>query len=150
MTPVLVLLLAASVPSVTGLRCEYAKDPIGIDVARPRLSWRIESARRGERQTAYQVLAASTSEALAADRGDLWDSGRVASDQSVNVEYAGRPLASRETAVWKVRTWTPTEGRPDGAGPRRGRWACCSPPTGGRSGSGSGPRRCRAGRTRRS
>ena len=80
----LVLLLAASTPSVVGLRCEYAHEPLGIDAPRPRLSWRLESARRGERQTAYQVLVASGVETLAKDRGDLWDSGRVASDQSLN------------------------------------------------------------------
>jgi alpha-L-rhamnosidase len=105
MIPALVLLLAASTPSVVGLRCEYAHDPLGIDVARPRLSWRLESPRRGERQAAYQVLVATGVEALAKDRGDLWDSGRVASDQSLNVEYAGQPLGSRQRALWKVRVW---------------------------------------------
>jgi alpha-L-rhamnosidase len=90
---------------VTTLRSEYAADPIGIDVAEPRLSWILESARRGEGQTAYQVLVASSLEALAADRGDLWDSGRKESDQSVLVPYAGRPLASRQRAHWKVRVW---------------------------------------------
>ena len=103
--PALLLLLAATTPTVTGLRCEYARDPVGIDVQRPRLSWRLESSRRGERQTAWQVLAASTPEVLAQDRGELWDSGKVVSDQSVNVEYGGPPLASRQRVLWKVRAW---------------------------------------------
>ncbi len=114
MMPALALVLAGSAvlrPTVGALRCEYAQDPIGIEVARPRLSWRIESDRRGEKQTAYQVLVAADADALVADRGDLWDSGRVDSDQSVNVEYAGRPLASRERALWKVRVWD-REGQP--------------------------------------
>jgi alpha-L-rhamnosidase len=99
------LFLAGGGASVADLRCEYARDPLGLDVARPRLSWVIESERRGERQTAYRVLVAGSEEALAADRGDLWDSGEVRSDQSVHVEYVGKPLASRQRAFWKVRVW---------------------------------------------
>ncbi len=105
MAPVLLMLLTASAATVSGLRCEYARDPLGIDVARPRLSWQIASPRRGERQAAYQVLVAASLSALAADHGNLWDSGRVASDQSVNVEYGGVPLASRQRVLWKVRIW---------------------------------------------
>ena len=82
---------------VTTLRCEYLTNPIGIDVARPRLSWVIESDRRGERQTAFQVLVASSEELLKSDKGDLWDSRKVATDQSIQLEYAGKPLESRST-----------------------------------------------------
>jgi alpha-L-rhamnosidase len=57
---------------VRGLRCEYRVNPLGIDVPQPRLSWVIESARRGERQTAYQVLVASSPGLLAQDQGDLF------------------------------------------------------------------------------
>ncbi len=90
----------------TDLRCEYLTDPLGIDVLRPRLSWRlvaVDSDARGQRQTAYQLLVASTKALLDQDRGDLWDSGMVASDQSVHVVYAGRPLASGVECFWKVR-----------------------------------------------
>ena len=90
---------------VTNLRCEYLADPLGIDVKKPRLSWVIESAQRGERQTAYEVLVASTPELLAKDQGDLWDSGKLASDQSIQVEYAGKALLSRTQCHWKVRVW---------------------------------------------
>jgi len=90
---------------VTTLRCEYAASPLGIDVREPRLSWVLESDRRGERQTAYQVLVASTPEELAADRGDLWDSGRRESEESAFVAYAGSALTSRQRAHWKVRIW---------------------------------------------
>jgi len=75
------------------LACEHLIDPLGIDAAPPRLSWslRAEPAdRRGQVQTAYQVLVASRREALAADLGDLWDSGKVASDRTSEVIYAGR------------------------------------------------------------
>jgi len=91
--------------TVGDLRCEYLKDTLGIDAVKPRLSWIINSDRRGELQTAYQVLVASVPERLAKDTGDLWDSGKVASDQSVQVEYAGQPLESRTACCWKVRVW---------------------------------------------
>lgn len=60
------------------LRCEYRVDPQGIDEAQPRLTWRIESQVRGRRQTAYRILVAGAPEILATERGDLWDSGKVA------------------------------------------------------------------------
>jgi len=96
---------AAAAADVANLRCEYLANPLGIDVQKPRLSWAIESAHRGERQTAYQVLVASTPAKLANDQGDLWDTGKVASDQSIQVEYAGQPLESRMACYWKVRFW---------------------------------------------
>ncbi len=97
----------------TYLRCEYHVDPLGIGETGPRLSWEIADARRGVRQTAYQVLVASTEEALAAGRGDRWDSGRVASDRTCHVVYAGEPLGSRQECWWKVRLWLTTS--PPGA-----------------------------------
>ncbi len=80
---------------------------MAVECARPRLSWinEAKSDKRGLRQSAYQVLVASTADELAQDRGDLWDSGKVDSDASIQVEYAGRPLASRQQCFWKVRTW---------------------------------------------
>ena len=97
---------AADSPArVEHLRCEYRVDPLGIDVLRPRLFWEMRDARRGAKQTAYQVLVASTPEKLAADEGDLWDSGKTATDQSTQVVYAGTPLASRMRCHWKVRLW---------------------------------------------
>ncbi|HOW66992.1 MAG TPA: family 78 glycoside hydrolase catalytic domain [Candidatus Paceibacterota bacterium] len=87
------------------LRCEYRTNPTGLDVVNPRLSWIVESNQRGQRQTAYQILAASSEEALAADQGDLWDSGRVVSSRTVHVVYAGQPLKSRMRVWWKIRVW---------------------------------------------
>ncbi len=99
---------ARAAVTVERLRCEYAENPLGLEVARPRLFWQLRSAGRGERgqrQTAYQVIVASSDANLVAGRGDLWDSGKVASDQSVHVVYAGRPLGSGQRAYWKVRVW---------------------------------------------
>lgn len=90
---------------VVQLRCEYLRDPIGIDTIKPRLSWMVESDRRGRRQTVYQIVIASSPELLANEHGDLWDSGKVVSDLSVLVEYAGLPLASGTRCYWKVRIW---------------------------------------------
>src|SRR4051812_34462005 len=77
-------------------RCEYRVDPLGIDVTQPRLSWIVTSADRGKKQTAYQVLVAGDEAALGRDEGDLWDSGKVASDETTAIVYAGRPLGSHQ------------------------------------------------------
>ena len=69
------------------------------------MSWILLSAERGQKQSAYQILAASSAEALARDEADLWDSGRLDSDQSAQVVYGGKPLASRSRVWWKVRVW---------------------------------------------
>ena len=84
--------------TVKNLRCEYLGNPLGIDVTRPRLSWVLESAKRGQTQTAYRILVASSKENLEKDTGDLWDSGKVESDRSIQVVYKGTPLKSH--AVW--------------------------------------------------
>src|ERR1019366_9640387 len=68
---------------VEGLKCEYRVNPLGLDTPQPRLSWLLESPQRGARQTAYQVLAATTTELLAKGNGDLWDSGKVSSSASL-------------------------------------------------------------------
>ena len=79
---------------VTGGKCEQRTCPLGIDVADPALAWTLDSSRRGELQTAYQVLAASTPALLAGGQPDLWDSGKVLSKRSLGIPYAGKPLAA--------------------------------------------------------
>ncbi|MGD0518313.1 MAG: glycoside hydrolase family 78 protein [Thermoguttaceae bacterium] len=96
-------LAAATV--ITNLRCEYLENPLGMDAARPRLSWIIESDQRAQKQTAYQVLVAGAEDKLRANEGDLWDSGKVASDETAQIYYNGKPLASRQQCFWKVRVW---------------------------------------------
>jgi alpha-L-rhamnosidase len=87
------------------LRCEEMTEPLGIDVARPVLSWRMQDGRRGAKQKAYQVRVASSAENLVQDRADIWDSGRVASDESVHVVYQGPAVESRHRYYWQVRVW---------------------------------------------
>lgn len=87
------------------LRCEYHEDPLGIDITQPRLSWLPQSDARSWKQSAYQILCASNEASLAEDRGDLWDSGKVGSDDANHIEYIGKPLASGQQVFWKVRVW---------------------------------------------
>ncbi|MBC7078420.1 MAG: hypothetical protein H5T92_08970, partial [Synergistales bacterium] len=90
---------------VKSLRCEYRVNPLGIGTRKPRLSWIIEDNRYGAAQSAYQILVASSPELLAQDKADLWDSGKVESSEMNQIEYAGKPLQSRQTCYWKVRIW---------------------------------------------
>ena len=87
------------------LRCEDLVDPIGIDIAKPRLSWRMRAERNGAAQTAYRVLCATTPELLTTGAADLWNSGRVASDQSQHIFYAGKELTRNQPCYWAVRIW---------------------------------------------
>ena len=95
------------------LLCEYRVNPIGIDIAAPRLSWHVESAQRGQRQTAYRILVASDRSLLDKGRGDLWDSGKVKSDATLHIPYQGTPLASYQSCWWSVRVWD-KDGTPSG------------------------------------
>lgn len=100
------------------LRCEYLVNPLGVDVVKPRLSWKLESSQRGQKQTAYHVLVASSLEKLDGNVGDLWNSGKVASGQSLNAVYQGSELRSRTRYFWKVRVW--------GSSGRVSPWSTCA------------------------
>jgi alpha-L-rhamnosidase len=113
---VLVLILATTawLPRAQGaagslipvcLRCEFSDDPLGLHSPNPRLSWKLESTSRAQEQTAFQILVASSPRALAEEKGDLWDSGKVLTSQSICIRYRGQPLKSAQPASWKVRVW---------------------------------------------
>ncbi len=89
--------------AIVNLKTEYRSNPLGIDVTSPRLSWQLQSDRQGAKQTAYQIKAGSS-----AGQTDLWDSGKVESDQSIHVIYAGKALASRQRVYWNVTVWDET------------------------------------------
>ena len=91
--------------TVDGLKCEYQTNPLGIDTPSPRLSWILESNQRNQSQTAYEILASSSLDNLNNGRFDEWDSGKVTSSDSINIAYAGKPLASGQRIWWKVRVW---------------------------------------------
>ncbi len=87
------------------LRCEYLVDPLGIGEPAPRLSWVVESGERGQRQTAYHLLVASSEKLLHQDQGDLWDTGKVASNETIGTAYGGPALVSHQRCYWKVKVW---------------------------------------------
>lgn len=95
--------------TITNLHCEYRTNPLGIDVTTPRLGWQLVTDRTeqapGARQTAYRIFAASDASLLHEKTADLWDSGKIESDQSIQVAYAGKKLVSRQRVHWKVTVW---------------------------------------------
>lgn len=92
--------------SLQNPRCELLQDPQGIDVLQPGLSWEIVSKEREVKQTAYQILVASSLEKLTEQDADIWNSGKVKSDASVHNKYAGPALQSNNRYYWKVRVST--------------------------------------------
>jgi alpha-L-rhamnosidase len=107
----LAILFLAQIPSliaaatVSDLRCEYLENPLGIDTEQPRLSWVLHSSNRNQSQTAFRLLVASSQAKLNSNQGDLWDTGILHSDQSIQVRYAGAKLESHQDCFWKVRVW---------------------------------------------
>ena len=89
--------------AVVHLRCENSENPLGIDTPSPRLSWKLESKIRGQRQSAYQILAAASADALTNSVGNLWDSSWVTNNETTGVAYQGQPLKSSQLVFWKVR-----------------------------------------------
>jgi len=118
--PVILLIIADTIVQVgfaaggesvepVALKCEYRVDPQGIDITVPRLNWILKSDERGQKQTAYQILVASSKEKLDADVGNLWNSKKVSSDRSIHIAYKGLPLQARMCCYWKVRIWDKDE-----------------------------------------
>jgi alpha-L-rhamnosidase len=93
----------------TALTCEYLVNPLGIDIVQPRLSWIIEQtgdAPKNQIQKAYRILVASSPEILANNNGDVWDTGKTPSSQSIQVVYEGEHLKSMQRYWWKVKIWS--------------------------------------------
>lgn len=84
------------------LRCDYLENPIGIDTEKPKFSWMLRHSERGQVQTAYQLIVSSDP---SAEMADIWDSNKVASDQSLHVAFDGESLESDRAYYWKVRYW---------------------------------------------
>ncbi|WP_321345877.1 glycoside hydrolase family 78 protein [uncultured Draconibacterium sp.] len=90
---------------VDNLVCEYHTNPVGIDVLQPRLSWQLISDAQDVKQTAYEIRVAATASDLSKKAKQIWNSGKVESDQSVNVEYSGPTPESMQRVYWQVRVW---------------------------------------------
>jgi hypothetical protein len=91
--------------SIVNLKCEYETNPIGIDTRQPRLSWQLMSDQRAQSQSAYRILIADNPENLAKNNGNIWDTKKIRSDKSIQVEYAGAPLQSTKRYYWKIKVW---------------------------------------------
>ena len=96
---------ATSNITITDLRCEYRTNPLGIDTKQPRLSWIPVSDIRGQAQSAYEIIVASDKNKLTVSDADLWSTGKVNSDLTINVVYEGKDLSSGQRCYWKVRIW---------------------------------------------
>jgi alpha-L-rhamnosidase len=113
LTALLLAPLAAHAITPGALKTEFLDNPLGIDTAKPRFSWIVEDTTPGAKQSAYQIQAATSPEKLAKGEADLWDSGKNMSDETLGIEYGGRPLGSRSFCWWRVTIW-------DGAGKESG------------------------------
>ena len=87
------------------LRTEFREEPLGVEAAQPRLSWKLRSNVRGARQTSYQILVATSPDVLARREGDAWDSRRVTSEETHLIRYKGTPLEPGRAYYWTVRVW---------------------------------------------
>ncbi|MBT7165471.1 MAG: alpha-L-rhamnosidase, partial [Victivallales bacterium] len=97
--------LASAALQVDRMQCEHRIDPLDVDTATPRLTWTFQADPKtphGQRQTAYQIQAASQQNMA---KADLWDSGKVLSAETVLIPYAGKPLRSDMDCFWRVRVW---------------------------------------------
>ena len=90
---------------VFDLRCEYLQNPLGIDEIKPRLSWKLKSNDNNLYQTSYQIFVASSKEDLNESKSNLWNTGKIDSDQTVNIEYKGKKLKSYQYCYWKIKVW---------------------------------------------
>src|SRR5271170_4483702 len=89
----------------TNLECESLITPLGMDVAKPVLSWKLQDRSAGAQQTAYEIQVASSSALLDAGKPDIWDSKRVESGNSIGAVYEGPELASSRRYFWRVLVW---------------------------------------------
>ncbi|GAB3649331.1 glycoside hydrolase family 78 protein [Echinicola sediminis] len=82
---------------------EMARNPLGIEKSAPRFGWKMEAEGYGAKQSAYQVMVYSSPEA---DESSLvWDSGKIASEQSQWITYKGAPLIGGVRYFWRVQVW---------------------------------------------
>ena len=98
--------MSHNIVKVINLRTEYKINPLGIGTKFPRLSWEIQSNERNTVQTAYQIRCANSVEGLIDEKNLLWDTSKVDSDQSIQLEYQGRELSSGQRVYWQVKVWT--------------------------------------------
>jgi hypothetical protein len=97
--------LQAQTLKVTNLLCEYQNNPIGVEALKPKFNWQLLSKQNNVVQTAYRVMVATDSVKLKANQGSIWDSGKISSNQSIQITYGGKELQPIKTYYWKVMVW---------------------------------------------
>ncbi|MFW6277742.1 MAG: family 78 glycoside hydrolase catalytic domain, partial [Prolixibacteraceae bacterium] len=100
--------IADSQAKLYDLKCEFRENPLGIDRQQPLFQWKMNDGRRGAGQIAYQLIVAGSSDKIEQLEPDIWNSGKVFSDESVHVKYDGPDLESGKTYFWRVRVWDHT------------------------------------------
>ncbi len=89
----------AALATPWGLTCEYRENPVGLDCATPRLSWKLPE--RVVAQRAYELEL------------DGRPQGRVESDGTLNRPWTGGALETGSRHGWRVRIWD-ERGEPSG------------------------------------
>lgn len=91
--------------SISKIKCEQEENPMGLDIPQPRFSWQIASPERGFEQFAYQLIVADSPETITRAVGNLWDSRRVKSRESLSTIYGGKALQPGKRYYWRVKIW---------------------------------------------
>lgn len=91
--------------NVLRLTCNFKTNPLGVESLNPALSWQLQSTQRNERQSAYRILVADNMASIQKNIGNVWDSGKQVSEQSIQVEFKGKALQSAKKYYWKVMAW---------------------------------------------
>src|SRR4051794_23092280 len=90
------------------LKCEYKVNPMGVEVATPKLSWELQSNKRNTSQSAYRIIVSEDQGSISKNIGTIWDSKKVNSQESIQVSFGGKKLAATRTYYWKVMVWDHT------------------------------------------
>ena len=91
-----------------GLTCEYIQNPLGIDIKQPRLAWNFVSNERNKMQSAYEIIISDNEKNIILGKGDMWETGKISSDQNVNIVYKGKELKSFTRYYWRVKVYDET------------------------------------------
>src|SRR3954454_1908496 len=87
------------------LTCEYLENPLGIDARQPRFAWNFTATQRNQLQSAYELIVSDNNKDIARQKGNIWTSGKVISDQSIQVMYAGKPLLPFTKYYWRIKVY---------------------------------------------
>jgi alpha-L-rhamnosidase len=91
--------------TVANPRCDNRINPVGVDSRQPRFSWELISQQQNVMQTAYQIIVADNIDFLYTNYGNCWDSKKITSAASIEVQYKGAALKPAKTYYWKVMVW---------------------------------------------